>query len=61
MLVGFVASLLEGKELLEAVRKGVAAGAANTLQICAGRFDRQKVEDLFWLIQNFSEGRQSYG
>lgn len=40
LLAGLVSGLLEGEGLPEAVRRGVAAGAANTLQMGAGRFER---------------------
>jgi hypothetical protein len=38
--------LLEGQGLAEAVRRGVAAGAANTLQMGAGRFESAAYSNL---------------
>jgi 1-phosphofructokinase family hexose kinase len=43
---GLVAGLAHGFSLREALRLGVAAGAANTLQVGAGVFDRHQVEML---------------
>jgi 1-phosphofructokinase family hexose kinase len=50
LLAGIVVRLSEGAELPEAVKWGVAAGAANTLQIGAGRFERRHVEELFPMV-----------
>ena len=50
-LAGIAAGFLWGKPLAEATRLGVAMGAANTLQIGAGRLERQKVEELLPRVQ----------
>lgn len=50
MLAGVVSGLLEEQDLREAVRRGVAAGAANTLQMGAGKFDRTIYESLLELV-----------
>jgi fructose-1-phosphate kinase PfkB-like protein len=39
LLAGFVAATLEGRTAEEALRSGVAAGAASTLELGAGRFE----------------------
>lgn len=54
VLAGIAARLSEGAELPEAVKWGVAAGAANTLQIGAGRFERRQVEELFSTTEAFN-------
>lgn len=46
LLAGIATGLARGKTLPEATRLGVAAGAANTLQIGAGRLNLQQVEEL---------------
>lgn len=46
LFAGVVAGLRQGQTLCEATRLGVAAGAANTLQIGAGRLERVEVERL---------------
>lgn len=46
LLAGLVSGLLEEQGLAEAVRRGVAAGAANTLQMGAGRFERTSYTNL---------------
>lgn len=51
LLAGIAAGLVWGKPLPEATRLGVAMGAANTLQIGAGRLERQKVEELLPRVQ----------
>ncbi|MGQ0603458.1 MAG: PfkB family carbohydrate kinase [Anaerolineales bacterium] len=43
---GIAVGLLQGQALKDAVRLGVAAGAANTLQIDAGRLNEAEVEAL---------------
>jgi 1-phosphofructokinase family hexose kinase len=43
---GVASGLAQGQHLSEAVRLGIAAGAANTLQIGAGRLELQQVEEL---------------
>lgn len=48
---GVAASLVQGKDLPEAVRWGIAAGAANTLQVGAGRFNRDELEQLYALVK----------
>ncbi len=50
MLAGLVSGLLEGQALQEAARRGVAAGAANTLQMGAGKLDRSTYESLLELV-----------
>ncbi len=51
LFAGLAASLVHGKTLPDALRWGVAAGAANTLQIGAGLFDPHKVEQLYGIIK----------
>ncbi|GHO85086.1 1-phosphofructokinase family hexose kinase [Dictyobacter formicarum] len=46
LLAGIVAELVRGQSLEEAARLGTAAGAANTLQLGAGRFTRQQIVDI---------------
>ncbi len=46
LLAGIATGLARGEALPEATRLGVAAGAANTLQIGAGRLRLQQVEEL---------------
>ncbi len=53
---GLAASLAQGKSLPEAVRWGIAAGAANTLQIGAGRFSRSNLEQLYPLVLPLQSG-----
>lgn len=48
---GVAASLAEGKSLPEAVRWGIAAGTANTLQVGAGRFAPDDLARLYPLVQ----------
>jgi 1-phosphofructokinase/tagatose 6-phosphate kinase len=43
LLAGFLAGLLEGGSAEEALRKAVAAGAASTLEVGAGRFEPREV------------------
>ena len=50
LLAGLVSGLLEGQGLAEAVRRGVAAGAANTLEMGAGRFERGAYANLLEAI-----------
>ena len=54
VLAGIAARLSEGAQLPVAVKWGVAAGAANTLQIGAGRFELGQVEKLFTTIEAFN-------
>lgn len=54
MLAGIAAGLVRRQELVEAVRLGVATGAANTLQIGAGRLALQQVEELLPAVQALS-------
>lgn len=51
LFAGVVAGLMRGWSLPEAVRLGMAAGAANTLQIGAGQFDFAQVQQLVEVIQ----------
>ncbi len=51
LLAGIAAGIARGQSLAEAARLGVAVGAANTLQIGAGRFDLQNVERLLSVVQ----------
>lgn len=51
LFAGVVAGLIKGWMLPAAVRLGIAAGAANTLQIGAGRFDMEQMQRLFEDIQ----------
>jgi 1-phosphofructokinase family hexose kinase len=51
LLAGIAASLERSQHLREAVRLGVAAGAANTLQIGAGRLELDQVQRLVQLVQ----------
>lgn len=51
LFAGVVAGLEQGRTLPEAVRLGIAAGAANTLQLGAGRFDLAQIQPLFEAIQ----------
>jgi fructose-1-phosphate kinase PfkB-like protein len=48
---GIAAGLARGQSLSEATRLGVAAGAANTLRVGAGRFDREQVERLLSRVE----------
>lgn len=51
LFAGIATGLERGLSLTEATRLGVATGAANTLQIGAGRFDLQQVEELLPKVQ----------
>jgi 1-phosphofructokinase family hexose kinase len=51
LLAGIAAGIARGESLAEAARLGVAAGAANTLVIGAGRLDLQSVERLLSAVQ----------
>jgi len=51
LFAGIAASLTRGQSLQEAVRWGVASGAANTLQIGAGRLELDEVQRLFQRVQ----------
>ena len=51
LFAGIVAGLAQGQCLPEAVRQGVAAGAANTLQLGAGRLERQQVQVLWPMVR----------
>jgi 1-phosphofructokinase len=55
MFAGIAASLARGQHLREAVRLGVACGAANTLQIGAGRLELDQVERLYQLVQPLTQ------
>ncbi|MBO0778250.1 MAG: hexose kinase [Ktedonobacteraceae bacterium] len=46
LLAGIIAGQERGERLPEATRFGIAAGAANTLQIGAGRLELRQVEEL---------------
>jgi 1-phosphofructokinase family hexose kinase len=46
LLAGFVAARLDGRSDEEALRSAVAAGAASTLEIGAGRFDQREAARL---------------
>ncbi|MGB2953048.1 MAG: 1-phosphofructokinase family hexose kinase [Gaiellaceae bacterium] len=51
LLAGFVAARLDGKSADETLRNAVAAGAASTLEIGAGRFDAGEVGSLLGSVQ----------
>jgi 1-phosphofructokinase family hexose kinase len=51
LFAGIAASLKDGQPLRKAVRLGVASGAANTLQIGAGRLELDQVQQLFQQVQ----------
>lgn len=51
LLAGIVAGLARGQSLAEATRLGVAAGAANTLLVGAGRLNLSSVERLLSEVQ----------
>jgi 1-phosphofructokinase/tagatose 6-phosphate kinase len=51
LLAGFIDALLEGSTNEEALRKAVAAGAASTLEVGAGRFDPREVGRLIPGVQ----------
>jgi len=51
LFAGIAAGLAHGQSLPGAVRMGVAAGAANTLHIGAGRLERQEVEQLLQSVK----------
>jgi 1-phosphofructokinase family hexose kinase len=51
LFAGIAAGLSHGKPLPEAVRLGIAAGAANTLQPGAGRLELEQVQRLIQLVQ----------
>lgn len=44
LAAGFAVALSEGKDVVDAVRFGMAAAAENATQLLAGRLDRQRVE-----------------
>jgi fructose-1-phosphate kinase PfkB-like protein len=46
LLAGFLAARAQGKQVDEALRLGVAAGMASTLELGAGRFDPREVTRL---------------
>ena len=46
LLAGFLAARSQGKPVDEALRYGVAAGIASTLELGAGRFDPREVTRL---------------
>jgi 1-phosphofructokinase family hexose kinase len=51
VLAGIAAALERGEALPAATRLGIAAGAANTLQIGAGRFELSQIEELLPQVQ----------
>ena len=51
VLAGFIAARVAGKTFAEAVRSGVATGAASVLEAGAGRFDLKEVNRLIPLVQ----------
>lgn len=51
LLAGIAAGIARGQSLADAARLGVAAGAANTLLIGAGRLSLQSVEKLLSAVQ----------
>ncbi|QBD80563.1 hypothetical protein EPA93_33170 [Ktedonosporobacter rubrisoli] len=51
LFAGLASGLVSGQSLSNAARLGVAAGAANTVQLGAGRLDRQLVEELVRRVQ----------
>lgn len=51
---GVTAGLMQGQHLSEAVRLGIAVGAANTLQIGAGRLEISQVEEILHHAQKIS-------
>lgn len=51
LFAGVVEGMMRGWTLPEAVRMGIAVGAANTLQIGAGRFDLAQMRQFFEVIQ----------
>jgi 1-phosphofructokinase family hexose kinase len=57
LFAGLAARLGQGKSLPEATRWGVAAGAANTLQVGAGRFAESDLERLYSLVQPLTPDR----
>jgi 1-phosphofructokinase family hexose kinase len=59
LFAGIVAGLAQGQRLPEAVRQGVAAGAANTLQLGAGRLDLQQMKALWQMVQALPVDAQS--
>jgi 1-phosphofructokinase family hexose kinase len=54
LLAGIAAGLMRGQGLIQSARLGVAAGAANTLQIGAGRLNLDDIETLLPGIQVLS-------
>jgi fructose-1-phosphate kinase PfkB-like protein len=50
-LAGLVVGLAKEQSLENAVRLGITAGAANTLQIGAGNFERTQVESILNTVQ----------
>ncbi|GLV53862.1 hypothetical protein KDH_07130 [Dictyobacter sp. S3.2.2.5] len=54
LLAGIVAANFRGQDLEEATRLGAASGAANTLQLGAGRFTYQQVVDILPHVQRFA-------
>ncbi len=51
---GVASGLAQGQALSDAVRLGIAVGAANTLQIGAGQLELQQVEKLLLRVQELS-------
>jgi 1-phosphofructokinase family hexose kinase len=56
LLAGIAAGIARGQSLAEAARLGVAAGAANTLLLGAGRLNLQSVERLLLAVQVIKVG-----
>ena len=53
-LAGIIVGLVKGQSLENAVRLGIAAGAANTLQIGAAKFELTQVEAMLDIVQPLS-------
>jgi fructose-1-phosphate kinase PfkB-like protein len=51
LLAGFIAARVSGKGLEDAVRAGVATGAASVLEAGAGRFDVREASRLTSLVE----------
>ena len=50
LLAGFLSGLLTGTDMAEALRRGVAAGAASATAPAAGRLPRDVYEELLDLV-----------
>jgi fructose-1-phosphate kinase PfkB-like protein len=53
-LAGIIVGLVKGQSLENAVRLGIATGAANTLQIGAAKFELSQVEAMLNIVQPLS-------